>query len=77
MTAGAPATGSLHAIKIESFTSDTAEFDQLLSSGGIDFGYVPFNDAAQVSRVKGTATPCPAGCLPLGTGAIAVFLRKV
>ena len=48
-----PATGSLHAIKIESYTSDTAEFDQLLSASGIDFGYVPFNDAAQVSRVKG------------------------
>ena len=48
-----PATGSLHAIKIDSYTSDAAEFDQLLSSGGIDFGYVPFNDAAQVSRVKG------------------------
>src|SRR6202046_743650 len=48
-----PATGSLHAIKIQSYTSDTAEFDQLLSASGIDFGYVPFNDAAQVSRVKG------------------------
>ena len=47
-----PATGSLHAIKIESYTSDTAEFDQLLSASGIDFGYVPFNDAAQASRVK-------------------------
>jgi peptide/nickel transport system substrate-binding protein len=48
-----PATGSLHAIKIDSYSSDAAEFDQLLSAGGIDFGYVPFNDAAQVSRVKG------------------------
>jgi peptide/nickel transport system substrate-binding protein len=48
-----PATGSLHAIKIESYSSDAAEFDQLLSASGIDFGYVPFNDAAQVSRVKG------------------------
>ncbi|HTW05052.1 MAG TPA: ABC transporter substrate-binding protein [Streptosporangiaceae bacterium] len=47
-----PATGSLHAIKIDSYTSDGAEFNQLLSSTGVDFGYVPFNDAAQVSRVK-------------------------
>jgi peptide/nickel transport system substrate-binding protein len=47
------ATGSLHAIKIDSYSSDAAEFDQLLSASGIDFGYVPFNDAAQVSRVKG------------------------
>ncbi len=48
-----PATGSLHAVTIDSYTSDAAEFDQLLSSGGIDYGYVPVNDAAQVSRVKG------------------------
>jgi peptide/nickel transport system substrate-binding protein len=48
-----PATGSLHAVKIDSYTSDAAEFDQLLSAGGVDYGYVPFNDAAQVSRVKG------------------------
>jgi peptide/nickel transport system substrate-binding protein len=48
-----PATGSLHAIQINSYTSDTAEFDQLLSGGGVDYGYVPFNDAAQVSRVSG------------------------
>ena len=48
-----PATGSLHAIKIDSYTSDAAEFDQLLSSGGVDYGYVPYDDAAQVSRVKG------------------------
>jgi peptide/nickel transport system substrate-binding protein len=48
-----PATGSLHAVTIDSYTSDAAEFDQLLSASGIDYGYVPFNDAAQVSRVKG------------------------
>ncbi len=47
-----PVTGSLHELKIDSYASDTAEFDQLLSVGGVDFGYVPFNDAAQVSRVK-------------------------
>jgi len=46
-----PATGSLHELRVLSFTSDTAEFDTLLSSGGIDYGYLPFNDAAQVSRV--------------------------
>jgi peptide/nickel transport system substrate-binding protein len=48
-----PATGSLHAIRIVSYTSDSAEFDQLLSGGGVDYGYVPFNDAAQVQRVSG------------------------
>jgi peptide/nickel transport system substrate-binding protein len=48
-----PATGSLHAVTIDAYTSDAAEFDQLLSSGGIDYGYIPFDDAAQVSRVKG------------------------
>jgi peptide/nickel transport system substrate-binding protein len=47
-----PATGSLHAIKVLSYTSDTAEFDGLLSASGIDVGYIPFNDAAQVSRVQ-------------------------
>jgi peptide/nickel transport system substrate-binding protein len=48
-----PATGSLHAIRLLSFTSDTAEFDALLSASGIDVGYLPFNDAAQASRVEG------------------------
>jgi peptide/nickel transport system substrate-binding protein len=47
-----PATGSLHAIRIVSYTSDIAEFDAVLSSSGVDYGYVPFNDAAQASRVK-------------------------
>jgi peptide/nickel transport system substrate-binding protein len=47
-----PATGSLHAIRILSYSSDTAEFDELLSSTGVDYGYVPYDDAAQVSRVK-------------------------
>jgi peptide/nickel transport system substrate-binding protein len=47
-----PATGSLHALKIDSFTSDDAEFDELLSATGVDYGYVPFNDAAEVSRVR-------------------------
>jgi len=47
-----PATGSLHAIKVLSYSSDNAEFDELLSSTGVDYGYVPYDDAAQVSRVK-------------------------
>jgi peptide/nickel transport system substrate-binding protein len=46
-----PATGSLHALRVLSFTSDDAEFDSLLSAGGISYGYLPFNDAAQVARV--------------------------
>jgi peptide/nickel transport system substrate-binding protein len=47
-----PATGSLHELKVLSYTSDTAEFDSLLSSGGISYGYVPYNDAAEISRVE-------------------------
>jgi peptide/nickel transport system substrate-binding protein len=46
-----PASGSLHALRVLSFTSDTAEFNALLSAGGIDYGYIPFNDAEQTSRV--------------------------
>jgi peptide/nickel transport system substrate-binding protein len=46
-----PASGSIHTLRVLSYTSDDAEFDSLLSSGGIDYGYLPFNDAAQVSRV--------------------------
>jgi len=46
-----PVTGSINTLKILSFASDTAEFDALLSGSGIDYGYVPFNDAAQTSRV--------------------------
>jgi peptide/nickel transport system substrate-binding protein len=46
-----PATGSIHTLRVLSFTSDTAEFDSLLSAGGISYGYLPFNDAKQVSRV--------------------------
>jgi peptide/nickel transport system substrate-binding protein len=48
-----PATGSLHALRVISFTSDSAEFDALLSDGGISYGYIPFNAAAQSSRVTG------------------------
>jgi len=46
-----PATGSLHTLRVVSFTSDTAELDALLSGSGISYGYLPFNDAAQTSRV--------------------------
>jgi peptide/nickel transport system substrate-binding protein len=46
-----PATGSIHTLRVLSFTSDDAEFDSLLSAGGISYGYLPFNDAAEVSRV--------------------------
>jgi len=46
-----PASGSLRTLRVVSFTSDTAEFDALLSDSGISYGYLPFNDAAQVSRV--------------------------
>jgi peptide/nickel transport system substrate-binding protein len=46
-----PVSGSIQTLRVLSFASDTAEFDALLSGGGIDYGYVPFNDAAQTSRV--------------------------
>jgi peptide/nickel transport system substrate-binding protein len=58
-----PATGSLHELRVISYTSDTAEFDSLLSAGGIDFGYVPYNDSAEISRVESdgyTVKPWPA-----------------
>jgi peptide/nickel transport system substrate-binding protein len=57
-----PATGSIHELRVISYTSDTAEFDSLLSAGGITYGYVPYNDAAQLSRVKSdgyTVQPWP------------------
>jgi peptide/nickel transport system substrate-binding protein len=47
-----PATGSIKALRVLSFSSDAAEFDSLLGAGGISYGYLPFNDAAQVGRVK-------------------------
>jgi peptide/nickel transport system substrate-binding protein len=46
-----PVTGSIHALRVLSYTSDSAEFDSLLSAGGISYGYIPFNDAAQIARV--------------------------
>jgi peptide/nickel transport system substrate-binding protein len=50
-TFSGPATGSIHTLRVLSFTSDDAEFDSLLSAGGISYGYLPFNDAAEVGRV--------------------------
>jgi peptide/nickel transport system substrate-binding protein len=50
-TYSGPATGSIHTLKVLSFASDTAEFNTLLSSGGLSYGYLPFNDAAQVGRL--------------------------
>jgi peptide/nickel transport system substrate-binding protein len=47
-----PAPGSLHAIRVLAYTSDDAEFDSLLSSPGISYGYIPFNDAAEIGRVE-------------------------
>jgi peptide/nickel transport system substrate-binding protein len=58
-----PVTGSIHELKVLDYTSDTAEFDSLLSSGGISYGYVPYNDAAEISRVESdgyTVQPWPA-----------------
>jgi peptide/nickel transport system substrate-binding protein len=49
---GGPFTGSISKVRVLSFTSDTAEFDTLLSAGGLDYGYVPFNDAAEIGRVE-------------------------
>jgi peptide/nickel transport system substrate-binding protein len=57
-----PATGSLHHLRVIAFTSDTAEFDTLLSAGGISYGYIPFDDAAQTTRVTAdgyTIAPWP------------------
>jgi peptide/nickel transport system substrate-binding protein len=46
-----PATGSISTLRVLSFTSDTAEFDALLAAGGLSYGYLPFNDAAQLGRL--------------------------
>lgn len=57
-----PATGSIHELRVVAYTSDTAEFDSLLSAGGVSYGYVPYNDAAQISRVESdgyTVQPWP------------------
>jgi peptide/nickel transport system substrate-binding protein len=46
-----PATGSIHTLRVLSYTSDDAEFNSLLAAGGISYGYLPFNDAPEVGRV--------------------------
>ncbi|HXY43089.1 MAG TPA: ABC transporter substrate-binding protein, partial [Acidimicrobiales bacterium] len=47
-----PASGSITALRLLPFTSDEAEFDELISGTSVDYGYVPFNDLPQLSRVK-------------------------
>jgi peptide/nickel transport system substrate-binding protein len=46
-----PVTGAIHELRVLSFTGGDAEFDTLLSAGGISYGYLPFNDAAEAGRV--------------------------
>jgi peptide/nickel transport system substrate-binding protein len=46
-----PDKPKIAAVQFLSFTSDAAEYNQLLS-GNIDYGYVPFNDIASEARVK-------------------------
>jgi peptide/nickel transport system substrate-binding protein len=50
-TYSGPASGSIQKLRVLYFASDSAEFDSLLSAGGIDYGYIPFNDAAEIGRV--------------------------
>jgi peptide/nickel transport system substrate-binding protein len=45
-----PDKPKISAVQFLSFTSDAAEYNQLLS-GNIDYGYVPFSDLASQSRV--------------------------
>ncbi len=47
-----PATGSIHQLDLTPYTSDSAEFDTLLTGSGLSYGYVPFNDTPQLGRVK-------------------------
>ena len=46
-----PDKPKIAAVQFLNFTSDAAEYNQLLS-GNLDYGYVPFNDIAGDSRVK-------------------------
>jgi peptide/nickel transport system substrate-binding protein len=45
-----PVKPKIAAVQFLNFTSDAAEYNQLLS-GNLDYGYVPFNDLASDSRV--------------------------
>lgn len=47
-----PATGSITKLQLLPFTEDAAEFNEIISGSGPDYGYVPFNDLPQLSRVK-------------------------
>ena len=46
-----PETGNVQQVNALQYTSDAAEFNALLS-GDVDFGYIPFTDFADVSRVE-------------------------
>jgi peptide/nickel transport system substrate-binding protein len=46
-----PVHGSVTRLEVESFTSDSAEFNQLLA-GRLAYGYVPFEDASQLKRLS-------------------------
>jgi peptide/nickel transport system substrate-binding protein len=46
-----PNRSSLSKVEFLNFTSDAAEYNQLLS-GNIDYGYVPFNDVPSEGRLK-------------------------
>ena len=47
-----PDKPKLSTVTFLNFTSDTAEYNELLS-GNIDYGYIPFNDLSSKSRVSG------------------------
>ena len=47
-----PDKPKLSTVTFLNFTSDTAEYNELLS-GNIDYGYIPFNDLSSKSRVVG------------------------
>jgi peptide/nickel transport system substrate-binding protein len=46
-----PVKPKISAVQFLNFTSDAAEYNQLLS-GNLDYGYVPFNDLASAGRVS-------------------------
>lgn len=47
-----PSSGSLRQLRVLSYTSDTAEFNGLLAGKAVSYGYVPFNDTADLARVR-------------------------
>jgi len=47
-----PATGRISRLEIIPYTSDTAEFDDLLGGSGPTYGYVPTQDAPDIARVE-------------------------